>query len=380
MLAALGKIPKTLEGSQTLLDEGGKVLDPKVPLLQKFKSLQTIAKTARENVHSVWAIAVLNAAKNIEPSAREAAFAKAQVLQLSHGLGPRAIDMVKKEKIEHDEALRAKGQRVTYSNKRNPEPGSRSWNRKYAAQARKLEMRLGRMAEEGKASAAIGRRIPVVFGAVETMSLLISLRCANERGGDPRAGAEAAAAVFAGMGAWNSARAAYYESNLYNRIQADLSRILPERLSALSAASGIDLQALKTGAAHYVALGTLVGVGVDLVAARKSAKEDEPILAYAYIGRAVAASAMVVGSIGQAYRAHRVIAILGLSFELFRASSAVGLAGSLAITYAIEKIKSSEWIRWLEAGPFRKEETKRIPFSNEDAMKAQLANVIAGLE
>ncbi|MDP9914333.1 hypothetical protein J2W27_006473 [Variovorax boronicumulans] len=379
MLAALKKIPKTLKGSQTLLDEGAKVLDPKVPLLQKFKSLQTIAKTARENVHSVWAIAVLNAAKHIEPSAREAVFAKAQVLQLAHGLGPRAIDMVKKEKIEYDEALRTKGQRVAYSNKRNPEPGSRSWNRKYAGQARKLDMRLGRMAEERKASAATSRRIPVVFGAVETMSLLVSLQRANERSGDPRAGAEAASAIFAGMGAWSSARSAYYESNLYNRIQADLSRILPARLSALSAASGMDLHALKTGAAHYVALGTLVGAGVDLVAARRADREGESTLAYAYIGRAISASAMIVGTLGKAYQAHRAIAILGLSFELFRASSVVGLVGSVVMTYAIEKMKSVEWIRWLETEPFRREDVQRIPFSNEDAMQTQLANVVAGL-
>lgn len=55
-------------------------------------------------------------------------------------------------------------------------------------------------------------------------------------------------------------------------------------------------------------------------------------------------------------------------------------AATLALSYAIEKMKEKEWVDWLKAEPFRKADSTRTPHSSEQFMLDQLANAIADMD
>ncbi|BEP50066.1 hypothetical protein LJR260_003745 [Variovorax paradoxus] len=372
MAAALEKIPKTLEGSQTLIKEAKKLGDRGSSTLARVQSLQKIAETAMKNVHSVWGIAVVQAARNLGASALELNLAKAQIVLLSHGLGDNAIEFVRQEKRLLNEKLEADGKRVAYSNKHNPQPGGRTWNRRYDHKAEKLQARVDRALTLGTEKAVQNMRIPSVIGGLEIFGLIPTLGRASERSDDPRAGSQGAGAIVSAMGTWSSWRSDYYEKNVYEAIKADMPLKARENLMK---ALDHELRMLKIGAAHWVASAAVVGVIWDVIDGVTAHREENRLLMAAYVGRAFAGGVTIGTALTGAYF-HDVVKIVRICTRINLLAGALTLVAS----YAIEKLKEKEWIDWLQAEPFRKLDSKKTPHTSERLMLSQLANAIADME
>lgn len=373
MGAALAQIPKTLEGSQTIIDEVDKVLDGNTSLLQKFKSLQKIAETARKNVHTIWCVALVEAVKKAPVSQFERWLARGQVLTLAHGLGEKAINYVREEERQIAEEMRAAGTSPAYSNKRNPEPGSRAWNRKYEYQQEKLQARTEKIVTQLGDSSIQGMRIPSALAIFQMFSLLPVLGRTASRQDDPRAGSQAAGEIATATGMLKNWRTDFYEKNILEEIKA---KGLPHKWSAeLGKASSLRLTAMKIGAAHWVAAGTVVGVTWDILDGAKAHREEKLLLQYAYYGRAITSAGSVVSGLAVAYKFKNA----RLIFLCMRINIYLTIA-SLFVSYVIDEIKEKEWIGWLEAGPFRKSSSKVEPHRTEELMLRSLGNAIADLE
>lgn len=372
MAAALEKIPKTLKGSQTLIKEASKLVDPGAGTMQKIQSLQKIAETAAKNVHSVWGIAVVRAAQKLGASAMELNLAKGQIVLLSHGLGDKAIEFVRAEQRLLDEKLHAEGRQVVYSNKHNPRPGGRAWKRHYDHKGEKMQARVDRALALGADNAVKNMRIPSVVGGLEIMSLIPTFGRASERSDDPRAGSQSAGALAGAMGTWKSWRSDYYEKNVYEAIKAEAP--LAARANLVTALDN-ELRMLKIGAAHWVASAAVVGVVWDAIDGNTADKEGNTPLMRAYYGRAISGGATIGSTLLSAYNLKNVKVVLWCT----RISLVAG-AATLALSYAIEKMKEKEWVDWLMAEPFRKADSKKIPHSSEQFMLNQLANAIADMD
>lgn len=373
MAASLEKIPKTLKGSESILAEVGKVLDGKTSLLQKFKSLQKIADTAKKNVHTVWCIAVIEAAKKAPPSQLERFLARGQVLILAHGLGEKAIGYVKDEERRLAEAQRAAGNSPVYSNKRNPEPGSRAWERKYGYKGEKLQARTERAVSKLTDPKVQNLRLPSAFAAIEVMGLLPTFGRAAHRQDDPRAGSQAAGAVAAAMGTLKGWRASFYENNVLEEVKAKIP--LHKQSANLGRATSEELQAMKVGAAHWVAAGAVVGVVWDAVDGGKARSKENWTLMIAYYGRTAAGVGTIGTGLTAAYYSKNVTVVLWCT----RINIVAGVLIAVA-SYAIEKLKEKEWAEWLQAEPFRKSDSKVTPHRTEALMLSSLGNAIADME
>ncbi|MET3518163.1 hypothetical protein ABIC63_005973 [Pseudacidovorax sp. 1753] len=373
MGAALGQIPRTIKGSQTIIGEIGKVLDGNTSLLQKFRSLQKIADTARKNVHTVWCVAVVEAAKKAPPSQLERLLARGQVLILAHGLGEKAIDYVKDEERRLAEEMRAAGNPPVYSNKRNPEPGSRAWNRKYGYQGEKLQARTERAVARLSDSKVQNLRIPSALAALEVVGLLPTFGRAANRQDDSRAGSQAAGAMAAATGTLKGWRADFYEKNVLEEIKA---KIPAHKWSAeLGKATSAELQAMKIGAAHWVAAGAVVGVIWDAVDAITAYRRENGILMFAYVGRAVGGSASIITGLVTAYNLEKLRVVLWCA----RINIAIGIA-TFVMSEVIARLKEKEWKEWLQAEPFRKSDSKINSHQTEALMLSALGNAIADME
>lgn len=372
MAAALSKIPKTLEGSEKLLKQAKKLVDRGTSTMERLESLQKIAATAMKNVHSVWGIAVVQAARKLGASAVELNMAKAQVVLLAHGLGDNAIEFVRQEQLLQAEKLNAAGTKVDYSNKHNPKPGGRTWTRRYDHKGEKLQARVDRALALGAEKAVQNMRIPSVIGSLEIFGLIPTLGRASERSDDPRAGSQSAGAVVGAMAAWKSWRTDYYEKNVYEAIKAELPLKTQENLIK---AMDHELRMLKIGAAHWVASAAVVGVVWDAVDAYTSSKQDRDLLMWAYLGRAIAGATAIGSGLAAAYKLKNLRVI----FWCARINFVTGIA-TLALSYAIEKMKEKEWISWLKAEPFRKSDSKTDPHRSEQLMLSDLGNAIADME
>lgn len=249
---------------------------------------------------------------------------------------------------------------------------------------KKQEQKIRRLAEMESDKAARSIRIPAVIGMVEAWSFFAALRRGAERGNDPRAGVEALAALANGAGALKSGMVQFFESSIYSELSARAAKPgaskVPQVLGNIASA---DLQALKAGAAHWVAAGSVLFAGKDLVDAKISHNENETRLAYAYMTRAGSSFVAGFGAIGSAYNIEKRIQLLRMTIQvanLFKGATWVGTAGVAAATYFIGEIKKDDWIRWLEKQPFRRSESKHIAHSSDRAMEEELANVIADIE
>ena len=373
MATALSKIPKTLKGSQTLIKEVYKLGDPGLNTMQKIKSLQKIAETARKNVHAVWAVAVVQAAQKLSASAMELSFAKAQIVLLSHGLGDKAVEFVRNEQRALARKLEDQGRQAAYSNKRNPQPDSRAWTRHYDHKGEKMQVRVDRaLTLVGEDNAVKNMRIPGALGALEIMSLIPTFGRASERGDDPRAGSQSAGAVASAMGTWKGLRSDYYEKNIFEAIKADAP--LAARGDLVKAA-GEDLRILKIGAAHWVASAAVVGVVWDAIDGVTAFREKDRVLMAAYFGRAAMGTATIGSTLVGAYF-YDVTKIVRWCTRINLVTGTITLAAS----YAIDKLKEKEWIDWLQAQPFRKIDSKKFPHRSEQFMLGQLANAIADMD
>jgi len=303
----------------------------------------------------------------------ERLLARGQVLILAHGLGEKAIDYVKDEERRLPEEMRAAGNPPVYSNKRNPEPGSRAWNRKYGYQGEKLQARTERAVARLSDTKVQNLRIPSALAALEVVGLLPTFGRAANRQDDSRAGSQAAGAMAAATGTLKGWRADFYEKNVLEEIKA---KIPAHKWSAeLGKATSAELQAMKIGAAHWVAAGAVVGVIWDAVDGNKAQKEEKRLLQYAYYGRAAAGVGTIGTGLVTAYNLEKVRVVLWCS----RINIAMGLLVFVA-SEVIARLKEGEWAEWLQAEPFRKSDSRATPHRTEALMLSGLANAIADME
>jgi hypothetical protein len=386
MIAAIGRVPKTLKAGQNIIDNARKILNPQIPAMHRVRALQQIVKTAEENIHAVWCSAVVLFLEKYPVTEWERKLAAAQLASMAMGLGKNAAQMVNADK--QLELAKLQDNRVYQGNK-SPSDAARNLKREMLRGAEKVDERANRWTamSGGPDKLAVGRRLPSVLASIEIFSLLPVIAHANGRGDDPRAGSMAAAALVTVVGHVQTMNHSFYEKGLLAAAEAELVLAAKtpviakghvtyvQRLTQLNEASISEIRMLKVGAAHYVAAASIMGVVWDAVDATKAGRKGDIDLMRAYIARSVAGLGSIGAGISAAIWYERAYVVLWCTRVTL-----VGAAITIAATIVIDRLKEKEWIVWLEAQPFRKDNSREYPHSSENNMLARLSNAIEDME
>lgn len=382
MIAAIGRVPKTVKAAQDIVDDARKVLNPRLPAMHRLRALQQIVKTAEENIHAVWCSAVVLFLEKCPVAEWERKLAAAQLATIATGLGSNAAQMVNADKQLELEKLQ--DNRVYQGNK-SPSQATRNLKREMLRGAEKVDERTSRWIAKGGGpdKLAVGRRLPSVLASIEIFSLLPMIAHTNGRGDDPRAGSMAAAALVSVVGHVQTMNHSFYEKGLLAAAEAELvlaaktpviakgHATYVQRLAQLNEASISEIRMLKVGAAHYVAAASIVGVVWDAVDAKRAYDQEHVALMAAYIGRSVAGLSTIGAGISTAIWYDAAYVVLWCTRV-----TVVSAVITIAATVVIDRLKEKEWIVWLEAQPFRKSDSREHPHSSENNMLARLSNAI----
>lgn len=386
MIAALGRVPKTIKAGQSIIDNARKVINPNVPAMHRVRALQQIVKTAEANIHAVWCSAVVLFLEKYPVTEWERKLAAAQLTAMATGLGKNAAQMANADK--QLELEKVQDNRVYQGNK-SPSDAARNLKREMLRGAERVDDRASRWTARsgGPDKLAVGRRLPSVLASIEIFSLLPVIAHANERGDDPRAGSMAAAALVTVVGHVQTMNHSFYEKGLLAAAEAELGfaaktptiakghATYVQRLTQLNEASIGEIRMLKVGAAHYVAAASIVGVVWDALDAKKAYDKEHVALMAAYIGRSVAGLGTISAGISAAIWYERAYVVLWCT-----RMTIVSAVITIAATIVIDHLKEKEWIVWLEAQPFRKGSSREYPHSSENNMLARLSNAISDME
>ncbi|MCY1233052.1 hypothetical protein D9M72_455700 [compost metagenome] len=115
-----------------------------------------------------------------------------------------------------------------------------------------------------------------------------------------------------------------------------------------------------------------MGVAWDLADRATASAEQERALAYAYGARAATGAATIGGVLIGARYLTAPLWLLRFNF--------VTLIATVALTVVIGKLKGDAWANWLQAQPFRKAGSKKIPHGNEKETMSKLADALAEIE
>lgn len=386
MIAAIGRMPKTIKAGQNIVDDVRKLLNPQIPAMHRARALQKIVKTAEENIHAVWCSAVVLFLEKYPVTEWERKLAAAQLASMATGLGKNAAQMVNADK--QLELVKLQDNRVYQGNK-SPSDAARNLKREMLRGAEKVDERANRWTamSGGPDKLAMGRRLPSVLASIEIFSLLPVIAHANGRGDDPRAGSMAAAALVTVVGHVQTMNHSFYEKGLFATAEAELGLAAKtpiiakghatyvQRLTQLNEASISEIRMLKVGAAHYVAAASIVGVVWDAVDAKRAYDKEHIALMAAYIGRSVAGLSTIGAGISTAIWYDAAYVVLWCTRVTI-----VSAAITIAATVVIDRLKEKEWIVWLEGQPFRKSDSREPLHSSESSMLERLSNAIEDME
>lgn len=386
MAAALGRLPKTLKAGQSIIDNARKVIDSSAPAMHRVRALQKIVKTAEENIHAVWCSAVVLFLEKYPVTEWERKLAAAQLVTMATGLGRGATQMINADRQLELEKLQ--DNRVYQGNK-SPSHAARNLKREMLRGAEKVDERANRWTAMtgGADKLAVGRRLPSVLASIEIFSLLPVFAHAHGRGDDPRACSMAAAALVTVVGHVQTMNHSFYEKGLLAAAEAELGLAAKtpnvakghatyvQRLAALNEASISEIRMLKVGAAHYVAAASIWGVVWDAVDAKKAYDKEHIALMAAYIGRSVAGLSTIGAGISTAIWYDAAYIVLWCTRV-----TVVSAVITIGATIVIDRLKEKEWIVWLEAQPFRKDNSREHPHFSENNMLARLSNAIEDME
>jgi hypothetical protein len=386
MIGALGRVPKTVKAAQSIVDNARKIIDPGAPAMHRVRALQKIVKTAEENIHAVWCSAVVLFLEKFPVTEWERKLAAAQLITMATGLGKNAAQMVNADKqLELD---RLQDNRVYQGNK-SPSHAARNLKRQMLRGAERFDERVNGWTARsgGPDKLAVGRRLPSVLASVEIFSLLPVVAHAKGRGDDPRAGSMAAAALVTVVGHVQTMNHGFYEKGLLAAAEAELGLAAKtpivakghatyvQRLTQLNEASISEIRMLKVGAAHYVAAASIFGVVWDVVDATKAYDKEHIALMAAYVGRSVAGLGTIGAGISTAIWYDAAYVVLWCT-----RITIVSAVITIAATIVIDHLKEKEWIVWLEAQPFRKDNSREYPHTSEKIMLARLSNAIEDMK
>lgn len=383
MIAAIGRAPKSVKAGQSIIDNTKNVFSRNATLMQRVRAVQKIVKTAEENIHSVWCAAVVLFLEKFPVTEWERKLAKAQLVTLATALGQSAADMANKERqLELD---KVNGNRV-YQGSSSPSRAARTLRREMQAEAERFDARTQRWIGGSADKLALGRRLPAVLASIEIMTLLPIFMHASGRD-DPRDGSLAAASLITVVGHVSTMNQSFYEKGLYVAAhgELDLAAKTPvtakgqatyvQRLQQLERASISEVRMLKVCAAHYVVAASLVAVVWDAVDAKKAGDKGNELLKYAYYGRVAAGVGTIGAGISAAIWFERARVVLWCARVTW-----VSAAFTIAASYVIDRLKEKEWIDWLEAQPFRRDDSRETPHPSEASMLARLSNAIEDMQ
>ncbi|MCF1442814.1 T6SS effector BTH_I2691 family protein [Ralstonia nicotianae] len=354
-LAAIKAMGKTIKSADKINKETAKIMaaieeyntgkDKAAAVAKGKDSLAEIRKAALESRSAVLLAAVMGKFRAAPITKLEAMIARTQALMLVHGLGSKAAAHI----VELREGNLSNQQRKDV----------------FQYLAHKIQKTSRNLFNRGGAdSAAQEMRVGYVLCGVNTLAIMPALARAYSRQ-DPRSLADLTTAASTLVGSLKQARADFYEKAVYKKVPDVLGKA---QKTGATAAAERELLALKAGAARYVAAGAIVGIVADVVDAAVAGKEGRNQLAEAYVARAITGGLSVFGTI----RAARYITAPQWLLRLNLWSA----IASVALTVLIAKIKGKAWESWLQAQPFRKSESKKIPYKSESEMTRDLADAL----
>jgi hypothetical protein len=383
MIAALGRAPKTIKAGQSIIDNTKNVLGPNATLFQRVRAVQAIVKTAEENIHSVWCAAVVLFLEKYPVAEWERKLARAQLVTLATALGQSAADMANQEKQLE---LNKVNDNRAYQGRKSPSRAARTLRREMQEEAEKFDARTQRWVGGSADKLALGRRLPAVLASIEIMTLLPIFMHANGRD-DARDGTTAMASLITLVGHVSTMNHSFYEKGLYVAAEGELGLAAKtpvtakgqatyvQRLQQLESASISEVRMLKVCAAHYVAAASVVSVVWDAVDAAHAKEKGQKYLSYAYIGRSIAGAGTIGAGISAAIWFDRARVVLWCARVTW-----VSAAITIAASYVIDRLKEKEWIDWLEAQPFRRDDSRGTPHTSESSMQARLSNAIEDMQ
>lgn len=351
--SAIGQMSKTLGAA----DKVGKELDTlggqRLPGTgNRGDSYVAMGKALNDGPLGILFVALVAWLKGRPPMQREQALAKAQALTLAHGLGTSAARYVQAQQGH------GAGQ--------------------YLADVFKHE--LGQtLPPMAQAKGAAMRVSQVQFG-LSALALVPTLANLPNKADKLRALLEAAGGIAGVVGSYRQSAVDRYDKFVFAAvpdITVEVDKAKDYRLGhlnqakELNSASAEDLRTLKAGAARWVVAGAVVGVVFDAADGAKAWKEDEIKLAAAYGMRALAGAGTIAGTI---------VGVRYFTAPLWLTRANLYLAiTTVVLSAAIDLLKGQAWANWLQAGPFRKAESKKIPYKSEQETLDQLAEVLSGL-
>jgi hypothetical protein len=95
----------------------------------------------------------------------------------------------------------------------------------------------------------------------------------------------------------------------------------------------------------------------------------------AYVGRSVAGLGTIGAGISTAIWYDAAYVVLWCT-----RITIVSAVITIAATIVIDHLKEKEWIVWLEAQPFRKDNSREYPHTSEKIMLARLSNAIEDMK
>jgi hypothetical protein len=345
MNAAISKLSKTLGAA----DKIGKEIDTlyqqerKAGTGTRGDSFMQIGKAVHDGPTGVLFVALMSWLKRLPATQWEVKIAQAQAVTLAYGLGTSAGAYLKAQQS--------------------------SGAGEYISDVLKSDLRNAFQSEAVKQAAAM--RVSQVQFGLGALALVPTLLNIPNKPNTPRALVEAAGSVAGVIGSYRQLAVDRYNNLAFKAVPDSIPHVDVSKAAGVKISAQAELLELKAGAARYVIAGAVVGVVFDVADGGKAETEQEYWLARAYFTRAATGAASIGGVI---FGARYVTAPLWLS----RTNLYLAIV-SVVLTIAVDALKGDAWANWLGAGPFRKADSKKIPYRNEKEMMDQLAEALGGL-
>ena len=337
--SAISKMSKTLGAADKIASETDNRAKPDTTTGKRVDSYLQMGKAVNDGPLGILFVALLAWLKNKPATKWEINIARAQALTLAYGLGNSAAAYVRTQQN------RGTGLAAVFKHE--------------------IGQALSKLVE----NKATEMRMNYTQFSLGALALIPTLLNVPNKANKPRALLEAAGGLAGVLGAYRQLGADRYEKYVFKNVPDALSYM--QDAEKITEASKKELLALKAGAARYVIAGAVVAVAFDAADGSKANKEKEIWLRNAYYVRAAAG----VGTIGTAYIGARYATA---PLWLTRTNLYLAIA-TIFLSAAIELLKGTAWINWLQATPFRKADSKKVPFRNEEETMGQLSEVLSGL-
>lgn len=337
--SAISSMSKTLGAADKIASETDNLAKPDTTTGTRVDSYLQMGKAVNDGPLGILFVALLAWLKNKPATKWEINIARAQMLTLAYGLGNSASAYVRSQQN------RSSGLAAVFTHE--------------------ISQALSKLVQ----SKATEMRMKYTQFGLGALALIPTLLNVPNKANKPRALLEATGGLAGVLGSYRQLGADRYENYVFKNVPDALSYM--KDAEKITKASEKELLALKAGAARYVVAGAVVGVAFDVADGVKASQEKEYLLMAAYGGRTLSGSL----TIGAAYMGGRY-ALTPL--WLTRANLYLAIA-TVLFSAAIELMKGTAWINWLQATPFRKAASKKVPHQNEEETTTELSELLSSL-